>query len=63
MNNSFDWLDTLVIIVYFVQIIGYGLWLTRKVKNSSGYFIGERKFGWWIMMGQHSERGRMPRIL
>ncbi len=52
MNNSFDWLDTLVIIVYFVGIIGYGIWLTRKIKTSDGYFVGDRKFGWWIMMGQ-----------
>ncbi len=50
--NNFHWLDTLVIVLYFVLITGYGLWLTRKIKSSDGYFRGERKFSWWIMMGQ-----------
>jgi len=50
--SSFHWLDTLVIVFYFVVITGYGLWLTRKIKSSDSYFRGERKFSWWIMMGQ-----------
>jgi len=50
--GDFHWLDTLVIVVYFVLITGYGLWLTRKIKSSDSYFRGERKFSWWIMMGQ-----------
>ena len=50
--NDFNWLDIVVIILYFIGIIGYGLWLSNKVKNSDGYFRGERKFSWWIMMGQ-----------
>jgi len=50
--NEFNWLDILVIVLYFVGIIGYGLWLSNKIKNSDSYFRGERKFGWWIMMGQ-----------
>lgn len=52
MNGDFHWLDTLVVLVYFVGITGYGLWLTRRVKSSDGYFRGERKFSKWIMMGQ-----------
>ena len=52
MNNHLHWLDILAIVLYFVGILGYGIWLTKKVKNSDGYFVGERKFGWWIMMGQ-----------
>ncbi len=50
--NEFNWLDILVIVLYFVGIIGYGLWLSNKIKSSDSYFRGERKFGWWIMMGQ-----------
>jgi len=52
MTKGFHWLDTLVIVVYFLGITGYGLWLTRKIKGSDSYFRGDRKFGWWIMMGQ-----------
>ncbi len=50
--NDFNWLDILVIVLYFVIIIGYGLWLSRKIKSSDSYFRGDRKFSWWIMMGQ-----------
>ncbi len=52
MDSGFNWLDILIVIGYFVGITGYGLWLTKKVKNSDGYFRGERKFNKWIMMGQ-----------
>lgn len=45
-------LDIIVLLVYFVGITLFGLWLSRRVKNSDGYFRGERKFKWWIMMGQ-----------
>ena len=50
--NDFNWLDILVIVLYFVLIIGYGVWLSKKVKSSDSYFRGDRKFSWWIMMGQ-----------
>ena len=52
MTDKFHWLDTLVLIGYFLGITAYGLWLTRKVKSSDSYFRGEQKFRWWIMMGQ-----------
>ncbi len=52
MDSGFNWLDILIVVGYFVGITGYGLWLTKKVKNSDGYFRGERKFNKWIMMGQ-----------
>jgi Na+/proline symporter len=52
MNGGFHWLDTLVVVGYFVGITAYGVWLTRRIKSSDGFFRGERKFGWWIMMGQ-----------
>jgi len=52
MENSFHWLDTLIVLVYFFGITGYGIWLTRRVKSSDGYFREERKFSKWIMIGQ-----------
>ncbi|MBN2210884.1 MAG: sodium:solute symporter family protein [Sedimentisphaerales bacterium] len=45
-------LDIVVLVGYFVAIVAYGLWLSRRVKSSDNYFRGERKFSWWIMMGQ-----------
>ena len=52
MNSGFHWLDTLVVLVYFIGITAYGLWLTRRVKNSDGYFRGNRSFNKWIMIAQ-----------
>ena len=45
-------LDLLVIIIYFFGITFYGLWISRKTRSSDTYFRGDRKFKWWIMMGQ-----------
>ncbi|PKQ44452.1 sodium:solute symporter family protein [Confluentibacter flavum] len=52
MKNEFSWLDILVIAIYFISITSYGLWLTRKVKNSDDYFRGNRSFNKWIMIAQ-----------
>ncbi len=52
MGEGFGWLDMVVVVLYFVGITAYGVWLTRKVKNSDGYFRGERKFSKWIMIAQ-----------
>ncbi len=52
MENGFNWLDTLVVVGYFIGITGYGLWLTRRVKNSDSYFRGNRSFSKWIMIAQ-----------
>lgn len=50
-------LDYIILIVYFVGIVTYGLWVSRKIKSSDDYFIGDRKFKWWIMMGQAFSTG------
>jgi Na+/proline symporter len=45
-------LDYAVLISYFIIITLYGLYLMRKVRSSTSYFLGDRKFNWWVMMGQ-----------
>ena len=45
-------LDYIVLIGYFVSITLFGLWISRRIKNSDSYFRGDRKFKWWVMMGQ-----------
>ncbi len=47
-----NWLDYTVLFGYFVAITLYGLYLSMRVKSSRSYFLGDRKFGWWVMMGQ-----------
>lgn len=48
----FTWLDWSVLVVYFVGITAFGLWMARKIKTSGGYFLGDRKLPWWVMVGQ-----------
>jgi Na+/proline symporter len=45
-------LDWVVIITYFVAITAIGLIAGYRVRRSGEYFLGERKFGPWLMMGQ-----------
>ena len=52
MQHNLTSLDIVVLIGYFVGITAMGLWVSRRVKSSSGYFLGDRKLRWWIMVGQ-----------
>lgn len=45
-------LDYIVLFGYFVSITAFGLWIARRTKTSDAYFRGERKFKWYIMIGQ-----------
>lgn len=48
----FTWLDWAVLIGYFLGITWFGVWISRKIKTSGTYFLGDRKLPWWIMVGQ-----------
>ena len=50
--TSFGALDWAVLAGYFIGITSFGLWLSRKTRTSGGYFLGERKLPWWVMVGQ-----------
>lgn len=45
-------LDYIVLFGYFISITLFGLWIARRTKTSDAYFRGERKFKWYIMIGQ-----------
>ena len=51
-GGGFTPLDGLVLGVYFVGITAFGLWMARRIRTSGGYFLGDRKLPWWIMIGQ-----------
>lgn len=38
-------LDIIIIALYFLGMIGIGLWSMRRIKSQEDYFLGERKFG------------------
>ncbi len=52
MGFSLDPLDWAVIIGYFLMIVAVGLWAGRKVKNTEDYFLGDRGFSVWLVIGQ-----------
>jgi Na+/proline symporter len=45
-------LDWAVLVVYFIVILGIGLIVGYRVRHSGEYFLGGRKFGPWVMIGQ-----------
>jgi Na+/proline symporter len=45
-------LDYIVLFGYFISITTFGLWMARRTKTSDAFFRGERKFKWYIMIGQ-----------
>ena len=47
--TSLDWA---VITVYFVVITAIGLYVGARVRKTGEYFLGQRKFGPWLMIGQ-----------
>ena len=52
MSGDFTVWDWLVLVGYFVAITAFGLWVARKTRSSGGYFLGDRKLPWWVMIGQ-----------
>jgi Na+/proline symporter len=47
--TSLDWA---IIIVYFVAITAIGLIVGARVRQSGDFFLGGRRFGPWLMVGQ-----------
>ena len=45
-------IDFIVLFGYLGLITLFGLWMSRRISSSDSYFRGERKFSWWIMIGQ-----------
>ncbi|WP_020654713.1 sodium:solute symporter family transporter [Massilia niastensis] len=52
--TPFTSLDTFVFLVYFLLVSGYGVWVYRRKKSSSGkashdYFLAEGSLTWWAI--------------
>ncbi len=46
------WLDWTVIAVYFAGIVSVGLFVSRRVNKTEHYFLGNRGFSVWLILGQ-----------
>jgi Na+/proline symporter len=45
-------MDWVVLLIYFGAVAAVGIIAGRKVKDTDQYFLGNRRFGKWLMMGQ-----------
>jgi Na+/proline symporter len=45
-------LDWIVIAIYFAAITAVGLLVGRRVHETGEFFLGRRRFGPWLMVGQ-----------
>ncbi len=45
-------LDLAVIIIYLLGITAFGLYVSRRVKDTEGFFMGNRRFGKALMVSQ-----------
>lgn len=42
--------DIIILVVYFVVMIGIGIYVTRRAaKNLDSYFLGENSMPWWLL--------------
>jgi solute:Na+ symporter, SSS family len=42
-------LDYIVIVVYFVLVVGFGLWFGRYTHSTKDFFFGGQRFAWWVI--------------
>lgn len=49
MQNPIDLIDGGIIIIYFLLVIGIGLFMKHRDKNVQDYFLSGRKLGWFAI--------------
>ena len=45
-------LDWIILLLYFFSMAGIGIYVARKVRSTDHYFLGNRGFNKWLMIGQ-----------
>ncbi len=52
METSLQGIDWAIIALYFAMMVAVGLYAARKVKKTADYFLGNRSFNVWLVIGQ-----------
>jgi len=52
METSLQGIDWAVIAAYFAMMVAVGLYAARRVRQTSDYFLGNRSFNVWLVVGQ-----------
>mgnify|MGYP002633640262 CR=1 FL=1 len=42
-------LDIAVVVIYFLAVVGFGLWFGKYTKNTKDFFFGGQRFSWWLI--------------
>ena len=42
-------IDRIVILIYFLLVMGFGAYFGKYSKTTSDYFFGGRRFSWWLI--------------
>ncbi len=50
MTGRFTVLDGIVLVVYLIGVTALGMWLGRKQKDSTDYFVASHSIPWWALM-------------
>ena len=52
METSLQSIDWVVIALYLVAMVAVGLYAARRVRKTADYFLGNRSFSVWLVIGQ-----------
>lgn len=50
-------LDYLIVVIFFILMIGIGFYAKKKVKNISDYYVASNKMPWWLAAISHHMSG------
>lgn len=46
-REGFSWIDIIVIVLYFLALLGIGVFFSKRQKNANDYFKGGERIPWW----------------
>jgi len=51
MNEGFilNPIDIAVVVIYFVTVVGFGLWFGKYTTSTKDFFFGGQRFAWWLI--------------
>jgi solute:Na+ symporter, SSS family len=49
MSGKLGWIDWALLLLYLAGTLGVGLWVGRKLKTGTDYFLAGRRLPWWAV--------------